>query len=182
MQVLKQSTAQTIILGPFVDDTDAVTPEDALVIAAADVRLSKNGAAFGAASAGGTHDENGYYRVTLAAGDDDTLGRLRVACFMAGALPVWEDFTVVTASAYNELHGGASGWAVQTYTVTVGGAACEGVHVMATTGADGTGEVARGYTDSSGKFYFVGETGTTYYLWCTKSGIVFSNPDTEVAL
>ena len=41
---LKQSTAATLALGPFVDATDGVTAETGLTISQADVRLSKNGA------------------------------------------------------------------------------------------------------------------------------------------
>ena len=43
---LKQSTAVDIALGPFVDAADGVTPETALTIAQADVRLKKNAGAW----------------------------------------------------------------------------------------------------------------------------------------
>jgi len=59
MNILKQSTAATIKLGPFIDDTDGKTAETALTIAQADVRLSKNGGDFAQknSTTSATHDE-----------------------------------------------------------------------------------------------------------------------------
>lgn len=105
MNILKQSTAATIKLGPFIDDSDGKTSETALTIAQADIRLSKNGGDFAQTNntAGATHDENGYYDIPLNATDTGTLGRLRVAVSKSGALPVWQDFLVVTANVYDTL-------------------------------------------------------------------------------
>jgi hypothetical protein len=105
MNILKQSTAATIKLGPFIDDTDGKTAETGLTIAQADVRLSKNGGDFAQknSSTSATHDENGYYDIPLNATDTGTLGRLRVAVSKSGALPVWQDFLVVTANVYDTL-------------------------------------------------------------------------------
>jgi hypothetical protein len=102
---LKQSTAATIKVGPFVDDTDGKTAETGLSIAQADIRLSKNGGAFAQTNntAGATHDENGYYGVPLDTTDTNTLGRLRLAVSKSGALPVWETFMVVPANVYEAL-------------------------------------------------------------------------------
>ncbi|NOS67922.1 MAG: hypothetical protein HOO67_06215 [Candidatus Peribacteraceae bacterium] len=104
---LKQSTAVTLKLGPFVDDTDGKTAETALTISQADVRLSKNGGDMAqkneATSA--THDEIGYYDVPLDATDTNTLGRLRVMVHESGALPVWMDFMVVPANVWDSLFG-----------------------------------------------------------------------------
>ena len=38
-QWIKQSTASTIKLGPFLDDTDGKTPETGLTISQADIRI-----------------------------------------------------------------------------------------------------------------------------------------------
>jgi len=105
MNILKQSTAATVKLGPFIDDSDGKTAETALTIAQADIRLSKNGGDFAQTNntAGATHDENGYYDIPLNATDTGTLGRLRVAVSKSGALPVWQDFLVVTANVYDTL-------------------------------------------------------------------------------
>ncbi len=115
MTWLKQSTAATVKIGPFVDSTDGVTAETGLTISQADIRLTKNGGAFAQTNnaAGATHDENGYYGVPLDATDTGTLGRLRVAVNEAGALPVWQDFMVVAANVYDSLIGGGDTLDVQ---------------------------------------------------------------------
>lgn len=101
--ILKQSTAATIVLGPFLDDTDGKTAETALTIAQADVRLSKNAAAFAQVgeSTSATHMENGYYSKLVNTTDTNTLGRLVVAVQEAGALPVRQDYVVVTADEFD---------------------------------------------------------------------------------
>ena len=103
MNILKQSTAATIKLGPFVDDTDGKTAETALTIVQADIRLSKNGGDIAQSNntAGATHDELGYYDIPLNTTDTGTLGRLRVLVSKAGALPVWQDFLIVTANVFD---------------------------------------------------------------------------------
>ena len=108
-QWIKQSTASTIKLGPFLDDTDGKTPETGLTISQADIRLSKNGGAFAQSNntAGATHNENGYYDVPLNATDANTLGTLRVAVSKSGALPVWQDFMVVPANVWDSMFGSA---------------------------------------------------------------------------
>lgn len=108
MNYLKQSTAATIVLGPFIDDTDGKTAETGLTIAQADVRLSKAGGAFaqkGDASSA-THMEFGYYSVPLSTADTGTLGPLKVCVSEAGALPVFADYTVLAANVYDSLIGG----------------------------------------------------------------------------
>jgi len=107
MEILKQSTAAALKLGPFVDDTDGKTAETALTISQADVRLSKNGGAFAQKNDANaaSHDENGYYGVQLNATDTGTLGSLRVAISESGALPVWQDFMVVPSHVYDWLFG-----------------------------------------------------------------------------
>lgn len=102
---LKQSTAVDIALGPFVDSTDGVTAETALTIAQADVRLKKNAGAWAQKSqaSSATHEENGWYEVSLDATDTGTLGILVVAVNEAGALPVWREFMVVPANVYESL-------------------------------------------------------------------------------
>ncbi|MHC4346684.1 MAG: hypothetical protein ACYSUP_18605 [Planctomycetota bacterium] len=107
MEFIKQSTAVTKKMGPFVDDADGKTAESGLTIVQADIRLSKNGGDFAPTnnSAGTTHDENGYYGVLLDAMDTDTPGSLRLAIHKSGALPVWHDFMVIPAHVYNWLFG-----------------------------------------------------------------------------
>lgn len=104
---LKQSTAVTVKIGPFVDDTDFKTAETALTISQADIRLSKNGGAFAQSNnaAGATHDASGYYGVPLDATDTNTLGTLRVFVAETGALQVWQDFMVAPANVWDSLFG-----------------------------------------------------------------------------
>ncbi len=104
-RLLKQSTAFTFRVGPFLDSTDGVTAETALTIAQADIQISKNGGAFAQTSATPTttHDTDGWYQCPLTTTDTGTLGPLTVQITMTGALPVWEHFLVVPANVYDSL-------------------------------------------------------------------------------
>jgi len=107
MQWLKQSTAVTVKLGPFLDESDGKTAETGLTISQADVRLSKNGGNFAQKSSASacTHDESGWYDCALDATDTGTLGRLVVAVHESGALPVWREFVVVPANVWDSFFG-----------------------------------------------------------------------------
>ena len=110
MNLLKQSTAYTFRLGPFVDSTDGDTEENSLTIAAADVLLSKAGGALTAkndATALTGTGADAHYTCVLDATDTNTLGTLRAWAHISGALPVWKDFVVVTAQVYNSLVAGS---------------------------------------------------------------------------
>lgn len=104
---LKQSTAVTVVLGPFVDATDGVTAETALTVTQSEVRLSKNAGAFAqkGESTSLAHMENGYYTCLLNTTDTGTLGRLRIAVNESGAIPVWQDFMIVSAAVYEAMVG-----------------------------------------------------------------------------
>lgn len=106
MSLLRQSTAVTIQLGPFLDPSNGVTEETGLTPA---VELSKAGAAFAARGSSGSvsHDAEGWYRVPLDATDTGTLGRLIAKAHdSANHLPVWAEFTVVPAAVYDALVAG----------------------------------------------------------------------------
>jgi hypothetical protein len=107
--LLKQSTAVDIGMGPFVDSTDGNTAETALTITQPDIRLKKNGGAWAQKNAAQTlsHEENGWYEVSLDATDTNTLGELIVAIHESGALPVWRVFQVVPAHVYDGLVAGS---------------------------------------------------------------------------
>ena len=112
MIFLKQSTAsQSVLIGPFVDDTDGATAETGLTIANTDIRLSKAGGNMAAKnSGGGTHDEAGWYTITLDATDTATVGALQLSVDVAGALPVFAEFQVLEEAIYDALIGsGATG-------------------------------------------------------------------------
>ena len=104
---LKQSTAITLRIGPFLDSADGNTQETALTIAQADVVLSKAGGAFAAKNdaTSCTHDSKGYYSCPLNATDTGTLGLLKLAVHVAGALAVWHTFMVVSAQVWDSLFG-----------------------------------------------------------------------------
>jgi len=110
MIYLKQSTAsQSVLIGPFVDDSDGATPETALSIANTDIRLSPNGGNMVAKnSGGGTHDEAGMYSITLDATDTATVGRLQLSVKVAGALYVFHDYQVLEEAVYDNLIGAGS--------------------------------------------------------------------------
>lgn len=119
---LKQSTAVTVVLGPFVDSADGATAETALTIAQADVRLSKNGGAFAQKgdATSCTHMENGHYSCLLSTADTGTLGHLRAAVNESGALAVWRDFLVLPANVYDSLVGGSDALQVHANEMTAG--------------------------------------------------------------
>lgn len=104
-RIIKQSTSVDLPIGPFLDDTDGKTPETTLTITQPDIRLKKNAGAWAQKNAAQTltHEENGNYEVTLDATDTNTLGLLRLHVNESGALPVWEDFWVVTPNFFDSL-------------------------------------------------------------------------------
>jgi hypothetical protein len=104
---LRQSTSVDVPIGPFLDSTDAVTAETALTITQPDIRLKKNGGAWAQKNAAQTlsHEENGWYEVTLDATDTNTLGLLQLAVHESGALPVWHEFQVVPANVWDSFFG-----------------------------------------------------------------------------
>ena len=74
--VLKQSTAFTFRVGPFMDEDDGKTAETSLTIVQADIQISKNGGAFAQTSEGSpttTHDADGWYRCPLTVADSHKL-------------------------------------------------------------------------------------------------------------
>lgn len=107
MLYLKQSTAsQDVLIGPFVDDSDGATAETGLTIANTDIRLSKNGGNLASKnSGGGTHDEAGWYQITLDATDTNTVGTLQLHVKVSGALMVHHEFTVLEEDVYDALIG-----------------------------------------------------------------------------
>src|SRR3990172_9736484 len=106
---LKKSTSVVISFGPFLDKTDGVTLETGLVSAidhaTTGAMCSKNGGALtirSQAVTASTYDARGCYRVTLSTTDTNTLGTLRMIFEEAATcLPVWQDFEVITAVAWN---------------------------------------------------------------------------------
>lgn len=115
MQFLKQSTACTIMFGPFVDKTDGVTLEvGAGIITSIDhattgIFLSKAGGAAAIRHQSVTAsvlDAYGMFNVTLDATDTNTVGTLDVLMAEAATfLPVHKSFMVLPANVYDSLMG-----------------------------------------------------------------------------
>ena len=107
MPELRQSTAASFPAGPFLDGTNGSTPETGLAISASDVRLSKNGATIAAmnSSTSPEHMAAGYYKVEVDTTDTGTLGTAYWDINMSGALPVWGNFSVVTANYWDTKYG-----------------------------------------------------------------------------
>lgn len=105
---LRQSTAVEVSVGPFLDETDGKTVEGSLNITQPDIRLKKNGSAWAQKNAAQTlsHEEAGWYEISLDTTDTNTLGHLLVAVHETGALPVWREFMVVPANVYDSIISG----------------------------------------------------------------------------
>jgi len=105
---LKQSTSVDVGIGPFLDSSDGFTAETALTLTQPDIRLKKNSGNWAQKNAAQTlsHEENGWYELTLDATDTNTLGILLVSVQELGALPVWHEFQIVSANIYDSFIGG----------------------------------------------------------------------------
>lgn len=104
-QILRQSTAVDVLIGPFIDDTDGKTAEEALALAQADIKLSKNGQALAQKTdvTAAAHDSDGYYNCELDATDTNTVGQLTLIVHESGALPVRHDYQVIEEATYDFL-------------------------------------------------------------------------------
>lgn len=128
MQFLKADTAATILIGPFLDKGDGVTPETGITLGAADAAelMKHDGTTFvdlTSDSRAFTHKQGGMYTLVLGTGDTDTEGRLMV--FIADddvCLPVWKDFMVVNANVYDSLFAAATTDYLQVDALQLGGA------------------------------------------------------------
>lgn len=109
--LLRQSTAsQEVLLGPFLDETDGITPLTALTIANTDIKVWKHGATTLANknSGGATHISGGIYYATFDATDTDTIGNGEIRCHPSGALPIKVPFKVQHANLYDFEFGSAA--------------------------------------------------------------------------
>ena len=107
-QILKQSTAVDVLIGPFLDKTDALTAETG---ESPSVKLSKNGQALGAKNDATTpvHDADGYHNCELDATDTDTIGMLVLTVIgSANALPVRHEYQVVEQDVFEFMYADGS--------------------------------------------------------------------------
>lgn len=103
---LRQSTAETVLVGPFLDTAGA--PVTSLTIAQADRKWKK----FGSSSLANTSDTNnathvatGWYSFSVTTSDSDTLGPMKLSIQKSGALPYFEDFEVLAPAEYDAKFG-----------------------------------------------------------------------------
>lgn len=154
MSWLKQSTAVTLKIGPFVDENDGKTAETGLTVSRADVRLSKNGGNMAQKNEATscTHDEIGVYDCPVDTTDTNTLGRLDLFVHESGALPVYHSFMVVPANVWDSLFG-ADALQVHANEITAGlitaAAIATGAIDADALAADAVAELADGVWDEA---------------------------------
>lgn len=106
MQDLRQSTAATVHVGPFLDPTDGVTPVTNLAAGTVDEIGVYKDAGTALVDISGTttftHRAGGIYTLTLSTSDTATAGSLLVYVRDdSAALPVWKECEVVTQTYYD---------------------------------------------------------------------------------
>src|SRR3990170_1644287 len=110
MPIPVRQGATTLKLGRFVQ-TDGITPHTTLTITPADVRLAKNHGDFVAKSeaTNAAHDEAGFYDCPVSpTADTNTVGSLKAAVAMSGALPWERDYWVYPPEVYDAIHTAAA--------------------------------------------------------------------------
>ena len=100
MQMLKQSTAATILVGPVLDSAGAAVTTAVI----GDFQATKNGTSAALASpATATHSHNGFYLLALTTGNTDTVGRLVISVNNTAQSMSTHRYTVLLASVYDAL-------------------------------------------------------------------------------
>lgn len=103
-QILRQSTAVDVLIGPFVDATNGYDAETGISPA---VKLSKNGQALGAKNDATTpvHDADGYYNCEFDTTDTGTVGTLVLSVIgNSTSLPVRHEYQVVEQAVYDAMY------------------------------------------------------------------------------
>ncbi|KKK52511.1 hypothetical protein LCGC14_3104180, partial [marine sediment metagenome] len=110
--------------------------------------------------------------------EDYTSGRLVTFDRALSFTPVQDDIIRIYDMPYNAIAAIAGGTA-NTYIVTdtgaAGGNAIPDVFVWLTIDSAGARLITSGVTDDNGEVVFYLDSGTTYYVWMTKSGWGFSD-------
>jgi hypothetical protein len=133
MIFLEEDAAQEIMVGPFVDELDGVTPKTGITWASANIELTKMVAGVPTSAAITDHGgagvneiaelQDGYYRIKLTAANLDTAGPAYIT-FRDDSefLPVMHSFTIMVANAYRSMVLGTSSLAVNTTQIEGGDA------------------------------------------------------------
>ena len=100
MQILKQSTAATVLVGPVLDSAGlAIT-----TAVVGDFQLTKNGTTAALANpATATHSHNGNYLIALSTGNTDTAGRLVVTVNNSAQAMGTHRYTVLVESVFDAI-------------------------------------------------------------------------------
>lgn len=183
MQVLKQSTTATILVGPVLD-SDGAAYTSAVI---GDFNITKNGSTAAlAASATATHSHNGMYLIALTTGNTDTVGRLDVSMNNASYAMTNHRYEVLTADQFDALItngtvtpadiasavlSASSGTGARTVTITVndGTNVLQNARVRLTNGA----ETYTGLTNASGVVVFNVDD-NDWIVSITKAGYSYS--------
>jgi hypothetical protein len=100
MQLLKQSTAATVLVGPVLDSAGLAITTAVI----GDFQLTKNGSTAALASpATATHSHNGNYLIALSTGNTDTAGRLVITVNNSAQAMGSHRFTVLVASVFDAI-------------------------------------------------------------------------------
>ena len=180
---LKQSTASQVrTVGPFVDDTDFKTLENALSIANTDIKLKKNGAASGNKNSGGATADGagGLYHLTWDATDTDTVGELSFSIKVSGSLVVFGTYVVLEEAIYDALFGASAAAFDGNHDVTVGGYASGQAPLQPTTAGrtldvSAAGEAGVDWANVGGQGTSVTLSATTVNDLTTKTGFSLSS-------
>lgn len=132
---LKQSTATTINLGPFVKIADGSLEDSATItgislsIIKQSTTLSSTVTTVSLAASGSDNDgvfvAKGTYNAELSTGNTDTVGRLEVRATYTGCYPVTDSFTVVASASWDSVIAGSVStiddfWEYATASITSG--------------------------------------------------------------
>jgi hypothetical protein len=125
MRFLKQNTATRVTVGPFLDVTDAKTPEvaltatnEALTFVVDDAGVPTLVIDTTATASGGnndlvhiTSDAAGYYDLELTAAQTNYVGRATLCInYVTDHLPVFHEFMIVPANVYDSFFGTDTLW------------------------------------------------------------------------
>jgi len=100
MQLLKQSTAATVLVGPVLDSAGLAITTAVI----GDFQLTKNGTTAALASpATATHSHNGNYLIALSTGNTDTAGRMDITVNNAAQAMGTHRYTVLVASVFDAI-------------------------------------------------------------------------------
>jgi hypothetical protein len=99
MQLLKQSTATTVLVGPVLDSAGAAVTTAAI----GDFKMAKNGTSSTFSGNAITHDGNGYYLISLTTGNLDTVGRYTIYSGNTAHSMATHRYTVLLASVFDAI-------------------------------------------------------------------------------